>query len=230
MRLSAYPRQSWVLLSLIGIVTVGLGRMLLDPSMGKPKAFTFPQQIPVVGWQPVKAEPIQDPEQVAKQLLSSQRYLYRQIGNPNATITVENRYYVARKLPIEPQFLLNQLWFEQEYGAKPLPFKLQERQLAPQQVYVRYAYRQRAYVGTCIGPTGDTSLDPVRFRQQQMAQQNWSHIFVWLLTPTPLLDQRCIHTQVSMPYQGSDPQASYVALEQFLPKWLAWWRHNYPQN
>jgi cyanosortase A-associated protein len=234
-----YPWQSWLFLALASVCTLSVVRMLLDPRMGKPLAFNFPDQIPVAGWRVSKIEALQHPDQFRPEIVDSRRYLYTPEPNtPNQgrasirpeSITVDSRYYATRKVPVTTNELLNPFMFNQTYGAKPLPFTITSQEFSPDNYYDLFHHQQKAYLSACIEPTGFSAVNLAQMRQRQLAQRrNPLKLVTWLFSPAPLMDERCVWTQLSIPFTGSDPQPSYKVLGQFWAGWFPWWQQNYPK-
>jgi cyanosortase A-associated protein len=227
--LKRYPWQSWLFLSLAGFLSLGMLRMLLDPGMGKPRPFAFPAQVPVAGWRLSQVEPLEHPEKYRADILASQRYLYHPAhgGQP---LTVESRYYVARKVPTITTELANAFMFKKDYLGTKLPFTISTTEFSPGNFYDLFQHQQRAYLSACIDPRGGSSINTGQIRQRQLGQgQAWQRWATWLTSPALLVDERCIWTQVSLPYTGSDPQPAYRELGRFWAQWHPWWQQNYPK-
>jgi cyanosortase A-associated protein len=228
--LKRYPWQSWLFLSLVGFLILVISRMVLDPRMGKPQPFAYPAQIPVTGWQSSKAEPLESPDQFRAEILASQRYYY-QAASGGQPLTVDSRYYVARKIPTQTKELANAFMFKKaDYLGAPLPFQITQKEFSPGNFYDLFHYQQRAYLNACIDPKGFSNVNIGQIRQRQLAQRrDWQKIVTWLASPTILIDERCVWTQVSMPYTGSDPQPAYRELGRFWAHWQPWWQQHYPK-
>jgi cyanosortase A-associated protein len=227
--MKAYPWKSWVFLSLASLLAVGVVRMLLDPTMGKPQSFNFPNEISVKGWRVSKVDALEHPEQYRADILASRRYLY-QAATGGQVLTVDSRYYITRKIPAQTGELLNAFMMKRTYGGKPLPFQLSQREFSPGNYYDLFHYQQRAYLSACIDPKGFSNVSTGQLRQRQLDQRrDGLKVLNWLFSPAPLMDERCVWTQLSMPYTGNDPQPTYQQLGQFWEQWLPWWRQNYPK-
>lgn len=223
-----FPWQTWIVAPLLGLVSFGLLRSLLDPSMGKPPPLTF-SQIPIAGWQIIKQEQIgTDPANVRPHVLANQRYLYRNQGQPQKILTVEVRHFLQRKLPVDTPQLINLFLMDKERGAT-LPLTIAEKQFSGNNYYSLFTYQQRAYLSACIDSSRNSTVNLSQFWQHRIDHDLRSQaIFSWLFGPASLIDQRCLWSQVSMPLKGAKLESVYATLISFWEEWFDWWRSHYP--
>jgi cyanosortase A-associated protein len=225
------PWQTWILLSLLGLISLGLVRSLLDRSMGKPQAFKFPAQVPLAGWQVINNQLIADREQIRTEILSSQRYQYRKTDTSGLTLTAEARYFVPRRLPIDTKELLNVLLLDQKKVYQALPFKLTEHEFQPSSFYSQFTYQQRAYLTGCIDPSGRSTTNLSQFRRNRLDYDLvWDKILRWPFSSSALLDQRCVWSQLSMPIKVASPGSTEQILAIAWIDWIKWWQANYPDR
>ncbi|MBD2325537.1 cyanoexosortase A system-associated protein [Alkalinema sp. FACHB-956] len=79
--------------------------------------------------------------------------------------------------------------------------------------YRSFTYQKRAYVSTCLTPTGRAVINKTQFQKQQylhlLEPKVWGR---WAIGQGNLLEQRCIWAQISMPIQQAHPSAEESAL------------------
>ncbi|MGI0493973.1 cyanoexosortase A system-associated protein [Alkalinema pantanalense CENA528] len=79
--------------------------------------------------------------------------------------------------------------------------------------YRLFTYQQRAYMSTCLTPTGRAVINKTQFQKQQylhlLEPRVWGR---WAIGQGNLLEQRCIWAQISMPVQQVKPSEQEVDL------------------
>jgi cyanosortase A-associated protein len=224
------PWKTWIVAPLLGLVSFGLLRSLVDPSMGKPTPFTFPEQVPVAGWQLINHAPILESLKLRSNVLANQRYYYRRQSDPPIVLRVEMRYFLQRKLPVDTAYLANLFLIDNEMGT-PLPFKISDRAFQADNYYSLFSYQQRAYLSACMDGTQRSTVSLAQFWQQRLDHDLRSQaIFSWLFGRASLIDQRCLWSQLSVSLQGLDTQTADAILDHFWQSWFRWWRDHYPQG
>ncbi len=225
--------QPWILLSLFGLISFGVVRSLFDPSMGKPQTFKFPAQVPLAGWQVINHQPIADPAHLSPEIISSQRYQYQNINiSVRASIlTLETRYFIPRKLPVDTTELLNLFLLKPKRYDQALPFKLTEQEFQPGSFYSLFTYQKRAYLSGCIDPSGRSITNLSQFRRNRLETDLvWDKVLRWPFSSAALLDQRCLWSQLSTPLEEANPEPTYTLLKIAWKDWFKWWQANYPQR
>ncbi len=223
-------RQAWILLPLFGLLSWGLVRSLIDPNMGKPQAFKFPAQVPLTGWQVVNRQAIVDPAHLRADILSSQRYQYRQ-GTYPLVLTAEARYVLPRKIPVETKEFLNLFLLDQKKAYQALPFKPVEQEFQPGSFYSVFTYQGRAYLSACIDPSGKSTTNSEQFRRNRLAfDLTWDKVLRWPFSSAGLLDQRCVWSQLSLPLKQAKPEPTYTLLKSAWADWFKWWQTNFPDR
>jgi cyanosortase A-associated protein len=235
-----------VLITLVGGVGLCLGRSLtinqfnkFEKRVIKPPALNFPATVTLPEWKFVQGKAI--PEQTIKQtkrvvssspnvartalvateytVLSGYQYGYQQ---GDRSLNIEMRY-LSPKEPISVLDLLNahpsQTFFQQQP-------KVTLREQTDTGFYGVFTLQQRAYLSSCINPTGKSTFNPQPTSQpshEVVSRRIWG----WLMSQALIFDHRCLWVQLSTPVESS-PEAAYQQLEQVWRSWYPGWQARFP--
>lgn len=224
------PLQIPLLMFVFANVALVLGKVLLDPSIGKrvPTPFVFPQTVPLSGWQLVASEPLKNHAQQLgqvrpKNLPNGKQYRYTK---DNQTLDVEMVYELETHGEYK-EFLRN---FTSIKGVPDQQFIL-VRQQPGVGIYGMFALQNRAYLNACINPRGGSTLTRQQYGDNRVRYDLLSERTIfWLLGQRSLRDQRCLWSHFSIPLNKSSPQEAYATLEKAWFSWYQWWSTRYPQE
>jgi cyanosortase A-associated protein len=210
--------------------TLVLGKLLLDPNVGKRQLtpLVFPQNVPIDGWQFQGSKPFIGKtnlygQTVGKPFDKGKWYRYRR---NNLTLEIQTIYeletYGEYKL-----FLRNYSSVE----AAPNEQSFVTRQKSGVGTYGMYVVQDRAYLTACINPQGGSTLTRQQFNDNRDRYDLLSHRTIpWLLGQRSLRDTRCLWSHFSIPLNKSSPPAAYALLEKAWISWYQWWILHYPQE
>ncbi len=210
--------------------TLVLGKLLLDPNVGKRQLtpIVFPQTVPINGWQFQESQPFisttaEKGQTIGKPLDRGKRYRYSQ---NNLVLDVETIY----ELETQGEYKI----FLQDYSsveAAPSDRSFVVRQQPGVGTYAMYIIQNRAYLTTCINPRGGSTLSRQEYNDNRDRYDLLSDRTIpWLLGQRSLRDTRCLWSHFSIPLNKSSPQAAYILLEKAWISWYQWWIKHYPQE
>lgn len=204
------------------------GRSILDPSIGKRtvKPFVFPSVVPLLQWQFVASQPLENKtlerQRLDKSVAPSRHYRYIQNGLP---LDIKMRYQV--------QTNGNVLQFIRSYTPIKLPISQQLLTVREQEqigFYGLFVHDKRAYLDACINPHGGSTFTKEQFSYNRIHYDvQFNRLLPWLLGQQKLLDKRCLWTHLSIPLNQSSPQSAYATLENAWFSWYQWWRPRFPK-
>lgn len=92
-----------------------------------------------------------------------------------------------------------------------------------------------AYLTACINPVGDSTVTEPQFRQSRFKNFQSMQIIGWFLGQSPLVDDRCLWTLMSLQLPEKTANSSsrmaestYRELETIWVDWYHWWKVNFP--
>lgn len=219
-----------LLMLVFASATVVLGRLLLDPSIGKrqPTAVVFPQSVPLEGWQFQVSEPFISKttdygQVIGKPYANGKQYRYSQndlVLNIEMVYQLESDSSYSQFISnYSPVAVTNQNQF----------FITREHEAAGK--YGMYVVQNRAYLTTCMNSRGGGTIDREDFSDNRSRYDLFSDRTIpWLLGQRNLRDTRCLWNHFSIPLNKSSPQAAYALLEKAWISWYQWWAMHYPQD
>jgi cyanosortase A-associated protein len=219
-----------ILISTCLTVFVILGKLILAPTPARqatPTAFEFPPQVPLPQWQLSASRSLEqkpNTKLAQQRLLSSKLYEYQQNKLP---IQIEMRY------TIEPSG--NVMGFLSSYTSIPLsaiqPSLRDERQKPGIGYYLVFVNQQRAYLTSCINPSGGSTVTLPQFRHNRYKYDiRLDRLLGWLLAAQNIRDDRCLWVNMSIPLQEISQETAYSVLENIWVSWYAWWQPRFPKS
>ncbi len=219
-----------LLISIFAGATLVLGKLLLDPNIGKRQLtpVVFPQAVPLKGWQLQASEPFISKTTNYGQTIGKpfdQGKLYRYSQN-NLVLDIEMVYEIESHSAYQ-QFLRNYSPVGGD-GSNELFVARQQPGIGS---YSMYVVKDRAYLTTCLNPRGGSTTTRQEFNDNRDRYDLLSDRTIpWLLGQRSLRDTRCLWNHFSIPLNKSSPQAAYALLEKAWISWYQWWTLNYPQE
>lgn len=217
-------RTPFLAITCVGLVSI-FAKLVADPTLGKPTAYTFPAVVPLSGWQPrvsltaVKTQAAQD-----KQLLSkSKSYRYTQKN--------------SHQLDVNMHYIVGTSGDGQLFVRKYTSIPLDSKQLVPVTRYQKgigyyelLSDRSSAHLVACINPRGESTVTRKQFLHNRHTYDlQLSNILLWLTTKSDLRDRRCLWTHLSMPLnQAPTQEQAYRQLETTWISLYRWWAPRFP--
>jgi cyanosortase A-associated protein len=230
----------WVIvIALTGINLLLLFRSALDPLVGKPIPFKFPQNIDLASAKLVKQEAFEDAPstRMAAQVRANtaHRYVYQLKAGanpPQDEVTIDVRYLVrtSGNVPI----------LTMDYGKIKLKeddFQKDIRSIPKLGYYTFFSTNERAYLSACINPRGITTVTSEHFDENLSAFAFKPEVLsAWLLGQTDIKDRRCLWTQISTPIDPATAQdqasleRTHENLKAVWLDWQQWWQDKFPRG
>lgn len=198
----------------------------IEPTAGNRQAasFVFPDSVPLNSWQSIASESLihEKTEREDNQdfIKSGKVYTYSKDDIP---LRIEMRYLVGTRGDIDNLI--------QEQTTIPLEIIKQgeEKQLEGIGFHTLFVYQDRAYLNSCINPSGNSTVTGKQFSQNLYANSfNYNVLLAWLLGKASIRDRRCLWTQLSIPIIESEPEKTYSILENSWQEWYQWWQSRFP--
>ncbi len=207
-----------------------LGRLVLDPSVGKrqPTPIVFPQTVPLDGWKLQASKPFisktdEYGQTIGQPFAKGKSYRYSQ---NNRLLDIEMIYELESSSAYQ-KFLSS--YSPVEYGSNEQSFII--RQKPGIGSYGMYVAQNRAYLTTCMNSRGGSTLKGKEFNENRDRYDLLSDRTIpWLLGQRSLRDTRCLWNHFSLPLDKSSPQEAYAVLEKAWISWYQWWIVRYPQE
>ncbi|MFM6000833.1 MAG: cyanoexosortase A system-associated protein [Dolichospermum sp.] len=222
-----------------GIVSISLIIILFNfwffysVKLGEVATYSFPQQIPLPGWQLTASEPLSMsqkrnnlPQQTtdmeadhSKDILSGQIYHYRKAGQD---LTV-NFYYISSY-----SFLGNIQSYYEEFTFSPdLPKLIKPlKKVNPKGHHLQFSSEENHYLTACINSMGKSTVTQSQFTayfyRPYLNPSQWLNLFNGKQT---LRDKRCVWGQLSLA-KANGSEAELEAVWQAL---LSYWQDNFPK-
>lgn len=197
-----------------------LGMGMKTPLQPRPTyaAYTFPDTVPLPGWQLQRSYTLSNPED-EKPLLASQGYQYTFDGT---TLTVETRYLTATKGDVT-QFIR---W----YTDLPENLKTKVHHQDNSGAYVLLTDQDALYLSACINPQGPSTATGQQYLQSKLlSATNFRQVWGWLIGQDTIFDQRCLWSHLSLSVQpSSNLEEPQQTLEEAWRSWYSWWMNNFP--
>jgi cyanosortase A-associated protein len=217
-------RSSFLAATCAGICLV-TAYSFIEPTAGNRQvaSFLFPNSIPLNSWQPIASEPLTEEKTEIEDKLdfieSTKSYTYSQDGIP---LRVEMRYLVGTRGDI------SSLIQEQTAIPPEIVKQAKEQQLEGIGFHTMFIYQDRAYLNSCINPSGSSTVTGKQFSQNLYNNFNSDILLAWLLGKASIRDRRCLWTQLSIPITESEPEQAYSILEKVWQEWYQWWQPRFP--
>lgn len=218
-----------LLAALAGGSLLIFGRSLFDGNIGKPTAFTFPNQIEFVQ-APTQISMVKPPEPIVDgkdffgkpRFLSGNRYKYL-IGS--LPVDIDLRY--ANGTDGDLHLFLKEL----------ADIEISEEQILQKSIrkdpvgyHLIFDHQNRTYLTACVNPRGISTVTKEQFDDNASSEvMNREVIISWLLGQNDLRDRRCLWTLISTPStSGSDRNTINQKLEETWILWYEWWKPRFP--
>jgi cyanosortase A-associated protein len=224
-----WQQQRQIILAIaLGSVVFSLLRLSTDSTVGKRSlaAFTFPQTVPLPGWQMLESQTIKAVSDGATNsynaVLASQKYHYR---NRERLLEIEMRYMASNSGDLE-NYLMRHTAIKLKAGQL-----LQNiRQHQGVGYYSLFTEKGRSHLAACINPQGSSTVTREQFLANRytydLQPQRMMSVF---LGKASLLDNRCLWVNLSILIDG-DATSAYPVLEQAWWSWYRWWSDRFPQQ
>ncbi|WP_017655600.1 cyanoexosortase A system-associated protein [Fortiea contorta] len=194
-----------------------LGKLILSPTSAPPEitSFVFPPEVPLPQWRLSESFSPPEPKAQAAEIISQNYYRY-----------IQN----SKQLDIDMRYLMLEYTHFSIKNLTPISTSAIVRQHQKVGFYGLGIDQQRAYLSSCINPRGGSTFTVEQFnRNRYLYDLRPQYFLSWLLGKDSLLDRRCLWVNLSVPLQGSSPQAAYQVLENAWIPWYQWWEIRFPQ-
>lgn len=228
-------RQYQLRIGLLSIFLGGalliLGRSLLDGNIGKPTAFTFPEQI---DWTNPNVLPNISPNDKPKVIIDKKEFY----GKPRYVSGQSYKYLVdGLPLDLDIRYLFgtegNILLFLKELANLEIDEDKLRQQVRKNDLgyYLVFEYQNRVYLTACINPRGISTVTREQFDDNASKSATDRVVVIkWLLGQTDLRDRRCLWTVLSTPFNtGGDRAIIDQKLEKVWILWYEWWKIRFPE-
>jgi cyanosortase A-associated protein len=208
-----------------------LGRSLLDGNIGKPAAFTFPEQI---DWTKNSELSNVAPNGEPRVIIDNKNFY----GKPRYSSGQSYKYLVnGLPLDVDIRYLFgtsgNILLFLKELANLEIDEDKLRQQVRKNAIgyYLIFEYQNRAYLTACINPRGISTATREQFDDNASKSASDREVIIkWLLGQTDLRDRRCLWTILSTPFTASSDRAMIdQKLEKVWILWYEWWKIRFPQ-
>lgn len=209
----------WLLILFCGSALLVLAKVILLPIPDKPKldGFVFPQDVPLSQWKLTTSRALPKPNIEALQVISLWNYQYTQ---KSQTLNIEMRYLTDNA----DVFALLRSF----YKASSPPKVRQQEGIGKYGLGIDQ--NQRAYLSACINPRGGSTITQGEFTlNRYLYDVRPDRLVNLMLGKELLLDKRCVWVYLSIPLNGSSPEAAYEVLENAWFDWYKWWQPNFPK-
>lgn len=217
------PRN--LLLEIMAIATtITLGKSIASPGIASPSvaSYSFPESVELSPWQLAKSNEVdvhssQPKGYISGNFVAGRHYRY---GGNKQTLDIEMRYFANTDGNLK-DFITSQT------GELSTALKQDRRG-----VYSLYSYENRAYLGACINPRGNTTITSDEFKRNLMVNDTRiDSVLPWLLGKAEFRDKRCLWAHLSTPLDRNIPlQDTYSDLETAWFDWQDYWQSNYPDT
>ena len=209
----------WLLILSCSSTLLVLGKVILLPIPDKPKvgAFIFPKEVPLAKWKLSATKQLPKPADEIPQLIALWHYQYTQKGQP---LDIEMRY--LQDNASVPKLIRS------FYQASSTPIVRQHPGVGKYGLGVDK--QNRAYLSACINPRGSSTFTQTEFiTNRYLYDVRPDRLVNLMLGKELLLDKRCVWAHLSVPLNGSSPEAAYQVLENAWFDWHKWWQLNFPK-
>ena len=92
-------------------------------------------------------------------------------------------------------------------------------------------YRGRAYLSSCINPSGSSTFTSPQFRRNRYLfdLSNPQRLYRWLKGEQPLQDHRCLLANLSVSLEDLELEAAFAALEAAWQDWYPSWNRHFQE-
>ena len=213
-----------ILIGLCGGALLTFIKILFFPQSYRLQPLNFPATVPLPPWQQAPAIALAKPTQPEADKLFSfingQAYQYRQ---GQKVLTIEMRYFAPSVGDVK-----GLITYYRNANVPPLTLK----QMPGMGYYALLTDKQRSHLTACLTPKGGTVVTREQFFQTRYTSDlRLNRLLSWMVGRTPLLDNRCLWMDLSLPENNISEQGSnYTVLQQVWPTWSQWWQPYFEQH
>lgn len=206
-----------------GITVLVLGVVIasFQPQIPQVAPYKFPQVIPLTDWtfadsQPLTPDQTPDSQDIPGEILSGQRYHYRQ---DNADLQIEMRYLAQTNGDLKALI---------KHQTGSLGTVLQSVEGGGE--FSLFTQGAESQLDTCINPRGTSTVTSDQFKRNRTLYDWRSGRFLgWMLGQAPLHDNRCLWTRMTLSTSVDAPSVDpSKALTNPWEDWHQWWQPRFP--
>ena len=214
------------LATIFSAIVVTLGKSMKPLPVTYPTrkidTYTFPESVALSAWKlaaskSVNAHLVASPGYISGNFIAGKQYRYRQ---NQQLLEIEMRYFRNTNGDLK-SFILSQT-------GELSPVLHQD---SAGGFYSLYTYQNKAYLSSCINPSGNSTVTSDRFKRNRVIHDTrLQRIIPWLLGQQELHDHRCLwaHLAISLTPDMNLNETNHI-LETVWHDWHDWWRANYPE-
>lgn len=204
--------------AIIAVGAITISAITIPKFSSRPK-YQLPTQINLANW---RSLPSQDLKLPLENLVTARQYLYSDAANSHQ-VQIDAIYLNKVNSFINMTRAINIQYIEST---------LQLKYAANIGHYAIFADQDKAYLTSCINPTGQTTLTEAQFNSNQNQYDVvLSRLGLYLLGTGDLRDYRCLFTVISMPItEATNTPINYQYLEASWIDWHRFWKDNFPEN
>ncbi len=193
-----------------------------DDSSPQLASFTFPEQVPLSGWQQVNIQETNSSateKLVSKTFITDQLYRYER---DNVSLDIEMHYMQV------PKGDVNHLIGRHTV----LPPTLEVHQLEGKGAYGLLQHQQKLYLTSCINPQGNSTVTNRQYALNKAFNEvRLQRLGNWLLGKEGLIDQRCLWTIMSLSMENAiEEEKIHLILKESWTSWFNWWQSRFPEG
>lgn len=198
-----------VLAMTLGCTLLAVGKLAIAPPGEKRQEMVFPNgAIPLSGWNYRESRNLQEPDGKLYRYEEGDRVLeieMRQIAYTDGNI----EHYWQRYKDLTPSFRVKQ---QENVG-----------------LYILFMVEERAYLSSCINPSGPSTATVEQFRHNRNTHDlQWHRIVLWMLGRSDLRQWNCLWVNVSILLEDVSQEEIDLKLEKAWFEWYNWWESRYP--
>ena len=212
----------------LALALLTLGKVVLDPTIGKSPNLAFPLKVSLPGWKLLESKAIspKHPDSLVSH--------YYQFIQKNYLLDIEMRYlintdgdvakYIQKYTPINRE------------GDVATPGLRQRPSLSLHQqeavgFYSMFVRQDRAYLSACINPRGGATVSSQQFSQNRYTYDlDLKRLLRWFVSRVDIWEDHCLWSHLSIEIEDNSLEATYSILERAWISWYKQWRLPLPNS
>ncbi|MDJ1182589.1 cyanoexosortase A system-associated protein [Roseofilum casamattae] len=188
------------------LVVLTLGKITIDPTIGRSPEYRLPLQIALPGWKPLESQTI-DSQYQYPDSLASNSYQFIQ---DNLLLTIE-MHYLSNTDGEVASYIQNYTGITME--SDRLSLFIRERENIG--FYTLFVRENKAYLSACINPRGKTTVTSAQFNHNRYTYDLKIQRFIrWLVSRVDIWEDHCLWSHLSINIDPNSLEKTYSLLEQ----------------
>ena len=206
------------------VALVTLGKVILDPAIGKSPNLAFPLDVSLPGWKLLESGAI-NPKHPDS--LVSQHYRFIQ---KDYLLEVEMHYLTNTdgnvSSYIQKYTSINE---GDDVARQRLSFALHQKESVG--FYSLFVHQDRAYLSSCINPRGGATVTSEQFSQNRYTYDlDFKRLLRWFVSRVDIWEDRCLWSHLSIDIKNDSLEDTYSLLESAWTSWYEQWRLQLPTS